>query len=107
MTDVPHFSLPFRFNGTPPGAAVVEQDSLDDIACCVISVLVCPVGFRVELPEFGVPDPTFALHVDVDDIRERVEEWEDRSTVLFNQYPDELDALIRHLGVSVKMRTEE
>ena len=39
---IPHFSLPFRF--APPAAAVTEQDSLDEIADCVLAILLCPHG---------------------------------------------------------------
>jgi hypothetical protein len=36
VTEIPHFSLPFRFG---PTAAVVEQDSVEEIADCIVSVL--------------------------------------------------------------------
>ncbi|HEX3454191.1 MAG TPA: hypothetical protein VHS03_06160 [Gaiellaceae bacterium] len=105
MTDVPHFSQPFRFSN--PYAAVTEQDSLDEIADCVLSVLVCPYGFRVELPSFGLVDPTFSVPgPDLDQIRDVVDNWEPRASAAMSEYPDLLDELISHVEVAVSIRTE-
>jgi len=110
-TEVPHFSLPFRFTNAVrggPAAAVNEQDSLDEIADCVFAVLVCPAGFRVELPAFGLTDPTFAVPApDLDEIRDTVEAWEPRAALVLDTYPDLLDVLIAHVEVDVSVRTEE
>ena len=106
MSDVPHFSLPFRFGA--PNAATSEQDSLDEIADCVLAVLVCPTGFRVELPQFGLPDPTFSMPgPDLDEIREAIDTWEPRAAVLLDEYPDLLDELIARVEVDVQLRSEE
>lgn len=106
MTDVPHFDLPFRF--TSPQAAVVEQDSVEEIAECVLATLLCPLGYRVELPEFGVDDPTFSMPgVDLDAVREAVELWEPRAELLLSQRPDALDELISRVQMHVQVRSEE
>ena len=106
MTDLPHFSLPFRFS--TPWAAVSEQDSLDEIADCVLAILVCPAGYRVELPDFGVPDLTFsAPAVDVDVLRRSVEFWEPRAVAVFDSRPDALDELVARVQTLVQVRTEE
>lgn len=90
MSDVPHFALPFCFS--TPQARVVEQDSIDEIAYCTYAVLICPQGFRVDLPEFGLPDLTFSQQpVDRELIRATVEEWEPRALVAFSE--DELEEL--------------
>jgi len=105
VTDVPHFALPFRFAN--PQAAVNEQDSLDEIADAVLAILICPEGFRVELPSFGLPDPTFAMPgPDLDDIREVIETWEPRAAVVLDEYPDLLDVLVSHVEVDVNVRSE-
>lgn len=105
MSDVPHFALPFRFSN--PQAAVSEQDSLDEIADCVYSILVCPVGFRVELPTFGVPDPTFSTPAPpLDELRDAIDTWEERAGVVLDEHPDKLDELIARVGVNVNVRTE-
>ena len=106
MTDVPHFSYPFRF--TTPQAAVTEQDSLDEIADCVLVTLLCPAGFRVELPEFGVPDLTFTQQpVDIDTLREAVDFWEPRALATFDTQPDQLDNLIARVQTLITIRTED
>jgi phage baseplate assembly protein W len=105
MADVPHFSLPFRF--VSPQAAVSEQDSLDEIADCVYAILVCPLGFRVESPLFGLPDQTFAMaSPDLDEIRNTIESWEPRAAALLSERPDVLDELIARVEVLVQIRSE-
>lgn len=105
MSDVPHFSLPFRF--VAPDAATSEQDSLDEITDCVLAALLCPQGYRVELPPYGLPDPTFAQRVDVDEIRSTIEAWEPRAAAVLAERPDAFDELIAHVQVNVTIRTEE
>jgi hypothetical protein len=105
VTVVPHFALPFRFAN--PQAAVSEQDSLDEIADCVYAVLVCPVGFRVELPAFGLPDPTFSMpSPDLDEIRGAVETWEPRAAAVLDGRPDAIDELVAHVETYVQIRSE-
>ena len=105
MTDVPHFSLPFRF--ASPAAAVSEQDSLDEIADACLAILLCPVGFRVELPTFGLEDPTFSSPgPDLDSVREALAQWEPRAAAAISEYPDLIDDLIAHVEVDVEVRTE-
>jgi len=84
MVTAPHFSYPFRF--ASPGVAVNEQDSADEIADCVLAILLCPLGYRVELPTFGIPDPTFSTpEVDVDSLQAAVDVWEPRATTTVSQ----------------------
>lgn len=105
MTDVPHFSQPFRF--VSPAAAVSEQDSLDEIADAVYAILVCPAGFRVESPLFGVPDQTFAMPApDLGEIRDAVETWEPRAAAILSERPDVIDELIARVEVLVQVRSE-
>ena len=105
MTELPHFALPFRF--VNPSAAVTEQDSIEEIADCVYAILICPQGFRVELPYFGLPDPTFAMPApDLEEIRSVIETWEERASVVLEDNPDAFDALIAHVITTVAARTE-
>ena len=91
------FALPFRF--ATPQAAVVEQDSIDEIAYCAYAVLICPQGFRVELPEFGLPDLTFTQQpVNRELIRETIEEWEPRAAVAFSE--EELEQMAESVGAT-------
>jgi hypothetical protein len=106
MADVPHFDLPFRFS--TPQAAVVEQDSIEEIAGCVLALLLCEQGFRVELPEYGLLDPTFSSpRVDVEAIRAQVLEWEPRASVILDAEPARFDELVSLVSVQVQVRTEE
>lgn len=106
MTAVPHFSLPFRF--VTPHAATNEQDSLDEIVDAVMAILVCPAGFRVELPAFGLLDPTFTVPApDLEEIRETIETWEPRAAAVLSDYPDLLDELAHHVEIDVQLRTED
>jgi hypothetical protein len=105
VTDVPHFSLPFRF--ATPAAAVSEQDSVDEIGDCVMAVLLCPIGFRVELPPFGSPDPTFEREIDLDAMAAAIETWEPRAATYLTEYPDALDELVAHVELRLQPRTED
>lgn len=106
MADVPHFSLPFRF--ASPAAAVTEQDSVDEIADCVLAILLCPLGYRVELPEFGLPDVVFSSpQVDLGSLRTAIEAWEPRAAVTLSENTDLLDELLTHIETQVRVRTEE
>ena len=102
MTDVPHFAYPFRF--ATPQAAVVEQDSLDEIADCVLAVLLCPQGFRVELPSFGIEDPTFTTQPV--DVSGQAQIWEPRASILFDEQRDRYDELVDRVKLVVQLRSE-
>jgi phage baseplate assembly protein W len=80
MTEPTHFALPFTFaNGR---ANVVDQDSTDDVTACVEAVLRCPLGWRDELPEFGIADQALREGgADLDELRVAVERWEPRAAV--------------------------
>jgi phage baseplate assembly protein W len=106
MTALPHFSYPFRFGG--PNAAVSEQDSLEEIADCCATVLLCPLGYRDELPEFGLPPQTFATPApDRDDIRGALDMWEPRAATLLTIDPTTADELLARLELLVWVRTEQ
>jgi phage baseplate assembly protein W len=105
MTASPHFSLPFRFT---PQAAVTAQDSVEEIVDCVLAILLCPTGYRVELPEFGIDNPVFTTQpVDVDALRTAIALWEPRAAAVLDSNPDALDALIAHVTALVGVRTQE
>jgi hypothetical protein len=100
MAELPHFALPFRF--VAGGAAVVEQDSKDEIVACATAIILCPLGFRVELPAFGITDPTFTQGVArTDAIEAALAEWEPRAAQLVHSEPDALDAFVSHVTVRV------
>lgn len=104
MTDIPHFALPFRFDttGGAVSAAVLEQDTADEIMSCVLAVVLCPVGFREESPEFGIEDPTFTQgFADADAIADAIAEWEPRAVSSVITRVDSMDELLDYVLVSL------
>ena len=98
MTDIPHFAIPFRFAGG--AAVVVEQDTTDEILSCELAILLCPVGFRMELPAFGIPDPTFSEGApDANVIAAALTTWEPRSQEMVTSQIDSIDELIARVNV--------
>jgi phage baseplate assembly protein W len=105
LADVPHFALPFRYEGR--SVAVVEQDTVDDVAVCVESVLRTRPGDRDELPAFGAADPTFTqTPLDTEALVAQIEAWEPRARVLVEEDPDRFDATVRRVRVDVTLEDE-
>lgn len=73
----PHFDYPFNYvNGD---FAVVEQGSPAELENCVEVILSCPLGFREELPEFGLADQAFKEGgADLEGIEDAISKWEPR-----------------------------
>lgn len=103
VTLVPHLALPFSI-GAGGRARTVEQDTLDDIAQCVQVLLTTVVGERVELPEYGIDDPTFLTRMDLNEIRLAIEEWEPRAETLLFEEPDRFDELVRYIIAETSKR---
>lgn len=99
MPDQPHFALPFRFvNGR---AVVNEQDSPDDVADCVVAIVSCPLGSRVEAPDFGAPDQTFAQTVDRQQLAAAIRHWEPRAHPQVARVLDPTDPYASSLQVNL------
>lgn len=99
MADAPHFAYPFRLETDPASGAlaavVTEQESADEVADCVTRIVRTPRGFRDELPEFGISDPTFEqTPVDADLLTDELHEWEPRTDLEGVSRIDSLDELI-------------
>lgn len=106
MAEIPHFALPFRF--TNGGAVVVEQDTADEIMTCALAVLLCPKGYRVEVPEFGYPDPTFTEgRPDAQVVEAVLGNWEPRAQELVETRADALDALVAYVYVRIGAPSED
>jgi phage baseplate assembly protein W len=77
--ETPHFSAEFTIGRH--GATYVEQDSEDDVAACVYRLLVCPLGYREDSPEFGLEELTFeTVPLRIATIEETIKQWESRAT---------------------------
>jgi phage baseplate assembly protein W len=96
----PHFAAPFRVTGS--SAAVVEQDSQEEIESCVEAVLRTPVGSRIEEPGYGIPDETFtqlAPNPTAEVYLNAIAEWEPRAR-------ETGEARIEELTEQVQIRPE-
>lgn len=104
--DIPHFDLPFRFAGGQ--AVVVDQATMRDIQNCVEAIIRTRPGEREGEPEFGIADPTFDLiPADTKHIKQQIEEWEPRATILLEEVPDVVDTLLDKVNVRVSPREFE
>jgi phage baseplate assembly protein W len=98
---VKHFSFPFTL-GPNKHARAVEQDSDDDIMGCVEAVCRTQIGQRIEVPEFGLPDQTFAEGgPDPTMVERAVETWEERCAAEVAVEVDGTDMTKYHLTVDV------
>lgn len=99
---VPHFDLPFRFIGG--SASVVEQDSEEDIANCVETIIRTPYGYRVQdyTPDFGILQPTFEIQpVDTELIKSTILVQEPRADILITEHSDRLDRMIDNITAEI------
>lgn len=91
-----HFAFPFTIDGS---AAVVSQDSAAELQQNVVVLVLTEVGERLEVPEFGIPDPTFRTEVDTASIVEAAEMWDERARVFVNS---DIDRMVRNIQLSVE-----
>jgi phage baseplate assembly protein W len=103
--EVPHFAYPFRFDAA--GAVTTEQDSGDEIMDCARVVLLCPRGYRAELPDFGIPDQTFRNEPDVQAIESALAEWEPRAIAHVTANRDATDELVSNVTARLSPRAQD
>jgi phage baseplate assembly protein W len=102
--DRPHFSFPFRLDGSR--VAVEEQDTPAHIASCENVIVRCPLGFRDDRPEFGWPFPEFAnIPIDVRDLEEALRTYEPRGRARAVEHMDAAQAAVRRISVDVEVDT--
>jgi len=87
---IPKLKVPLNFSAG--AAAIVEQDSQDEIAQCVVALLRTEIESRVERMEYGIVDPTFRGVVR-EEIREIIAHWEPRAELTIEGAED-LDELV-------------
>jgi hypothetical protein len=107
MDSVPHLALPLRLEY---GAyATVEQDTLDELVATVTAICGFPIGYRVEAPDFGIPDLELASSpLPVDDVERQIELWEARADVEVTELElDPRDPTAVRLEVAVTMPDAE
>jgi phage baseplate assembly protein W len=80
MADRPHFAFPFQ-RGADGSVGVVEQGTPEHVMSCENVIVRCPVGFRIERPEFGIPWPEYRSKIDPDELTAAMRQFEPRSTL--------------------------
>jgi len=96
----PHFDIPFVLYST--GAPVVEQDTFEEVANCVETIIRTPYGFRDDAPDFGFPDLELRTQPIVSqEVQEIVDQQEPRATTFMYEIPDFYDVLIDRITVEV------
>jgi len=104
--DCPHFDLPFRLGKA--GANVVEQDSIEDVANCVVAILATHPGWRDEVPTFGTMD--FAMRrmpLGAEDIASYIGAQEPRAVLIVEERPDQVDSLVDHVNIGVSIHQKK
>jgi phage baseplate assembly protein W len=97
---VPAFTFPLQLAGSD--FAVREQDSTAEVVDCVSVLLLTPVGSRIAVPQYGVPETVDTQQPVVHhDLVAAIRQWEPRATVLFTESPDLLNQLIARVQVIV------
>lgn len=88
-TRVPKLRVPFDIIGSR--AAVVEQDSQEEVAQCVEAYVRTPFGSRIDEPEYGLTDLVFREgDVDTARLERELNEWEPRAAfTLSEEYIEE------------------
>lgn len=100
MAEIPHFDLPFRYSQGV--VAVNEQGSDADIVDCVFAVCATEPGQFLDLPEFGLPDPTFSqMPVPASQILGPIARWEPRAVTLAQINPSLLDEAVENANIEV------
>lgn len=100
---IPHFAFPFRFsdNGS---ASVVVQDTLVEIEQNVKVLVLTDIGERLEVPEFGILNPTFDSKINTTGLINAAHEWDERAEVLMSERPNFFQVLSRTLLIQVEER---
>jgi hypothetical protein len=102
MARTPHFALPFQLGKN--GAAVNEQDTIEDIATCVVAIVSTHVGWRDEEPEFGIPELTFRrIPVGAAEVLDMIAGQEPRAIMVVEELPDQVDKLMSTITVGVSL----
>jgi phage baseplate assembly protein W len=96
--DIPHLKFPLQV--AHGNLAVVEQDTPEDIAQCVTTILRTPLGLSDSIPDLGLTDQAFYEGgADVQEIQQQLAAHERRTDVLITEDPSKLDQALSIVGV--------
>lgn len=83
--------------------ATVDQGSADQVVQSVTVLLRTVRGMRIEVPSYGIDDPTFATSPNVSGIRAAVRRWVPQAQALVTDGgTDPVDEAIRNIDVAVR-----
>lgn len=86
--------------------ATVAQDGGEDLRQCVLAILATPVGWRVELPEFGTPSQAFRIGgADLAEVERCIRLWDDRVDVDAMRASGDLERYVDHVRVKIGGRS--
>lgn len=98
--DTPHFNIPFRLRAT--GAETVEQDSIDDVANCVVVIVSTPIGWRDDNSDFGFNDLAMRRQpIGTEEIAAQISDQDPRALLIVEESPDMRDELIDRIEIGV------
>lgn len=81
---IPHLAAPFQLSAA--GAAVVEQNSNDEILACVDNIVHCNEGFLLDEPEFGIPFLQFGnAPLNTTGVATAINQWEPRAQITMSE----------------------
>jgi hypothetical protein len=96
----PHFSETFTFNAKGE-AVVVEQDSPGDLVARAKNVAVCPIGFREDHPDFGIPETLFqTIPLDTTGVRQAIAKWAELNLSI-SEHGEALQTAVRQVIMEV------
>jgi phage baseplate assembly protein W len=98
MAEVPHLAFPIR-RGPNGHLAEVEQDSLDEIATCIVTILSYPLGSLPLEPTFGTAEQFTGASIP--ELRTALAEWEPRVGVEVEVTDRDLQRFIDYVQVTV------
>lgn len=101
---VPHFRHPFSRTADGTRVIVVEQGTTEHVQSQALNVIACPVGFRLDRPEYGWPIPMFQnAPLDTGPLQDALERFVGQK-VDVSEYADSVQAAARHLSVVVDVK---
>lgn len=87
----------------PQGAAVVEQDTPDELLTCAQHIVRCPTGFRQARPDFGWSFPEFRnVPLDTGSLIDALERFGPSGRFSAGEVADVVDASIRHIAIQMQ-----
>lgn len=106
--ETPQFDLPFRLDSTGRDVVMVEQDSINDVANSVETLLRTPLGWFEENPDYGVIDGTFDEgRVDLGELQTAISQWEPRADVAIEDNSGGEDFLMDRISAYVAVRSDD